>query len=832
MSWISGTSASQQGAEKSLMAVDALAKLANRFAQKPDFRQLVKTFLLMLAGQFATPSSFSLLRRPGIRGREGVFTATGKFASKKLLQTLLLTPALGRYFLENSAPTLVSEMYMPEECRSYKPILEDCEVRVICPLLYNDGLLGVIGMGSKISGKSLEAEERNLLGTLIGNVTPMIVSSYHFHEIENLGIWYLDILDNVKQGVFVFDDEGMLKKVNRAGRTILVRHLPTHDDKVTLEGNPLERVFPESVFPDWSRRFLKAASVNERHSLQDLAADCGDHELLYEAYLTRISGDSGFAAGLIITLDDVSERKRAEEELKKSEERFRRQFEEALDTIIIADAKTGIIIDCNLAASELVGRAKTELVGMHQTILHPPDDINGEFSRTFREHLGQKEGQALESKIITKGGEIREVAIKANLLDIEGEKVLHGVFRDVTELKRAEKQERELREKLETAQRMESLGILAGGVAHDLNNMLGPLVGYSELLLLKLPADSPLRKQIQRMGSSARGAADIVQDLLTLARRGRSEMVSVDMNEIVENYLDSPSFMNLRNMQSEVAVSLHLDRQVGRILGSPPQMSKAVMNLVINAFDAMPDGGRLTVTTTQRYLESLLSGYKKIEHQEYVLLQVRDMGMGIDPKDLSRIFEPYYSKKKMGRSGSGLGLSIVYGVVKDHGGYYDILSEKGEGTEFILYFPVTSAGADKDTDIDENMGGTESVLVVDDVEDQRELAKDLLCSLGYKVQTAASSHDAVEHMRYGCADIIVLDMILENGPDGLDTYREIIKLHPGQKAVIVSGFSATERVAEMQRLGAGMYVKKPYTRKTIASAIRKVLAERPKIQRA
>jgi len=393
----------------------------------------------------------------------------------------------------------------------------------------------------------------------------------------------------------------------------------------------------------------------------------------------------------------------------------------------------------------------------------------------------------------------------------------------VIERKQAEDQERELRDQLERVKRMESLGILAGGVAHDLNNMLGPLVGYPELMLMRLPEDSPLRKQVLRMGKSAREAAEVVQDLLTLARRGRYNMVPTDLNEIIEAYLDSPGFVKLDETHPEITVSTSLDRQTGKILSSAPHLSKVVMNLVVNAFDAMPEGGKLSITTSQCYLEKLIGGYEEINPGNFVLLSIRDTGMGIDAEDIDKIFEPYYSKKKMGISGSGLGLSVVYGVVKDHKGYYDILSTVGEGTEFILYFPVTEVAVEEELQSSSKPGGTESVLVVDDDSAQLKVTTALISSLGYQVDAVANGHEAVNYFKNGSVDIIVLDMIMEKDFDGLDTYREIIKYRPGQKAIIVSGFSFTDRVAEMQDLGAGAYVKKPYTRSIIARAIREEL---------
>ena len=403
----------------------------------------------------------------------------------------------------------------------------------------------------------------------------------------------------------------------------------------------------------------------------------------------------------------------------------------------------------------------------------------------------------------------------------------------VIERVRAEEQNRKLREELERAERMKSLGVLAGGVAHDLNNMLGPLVGYPELILMRLPEDSPVRKQVQRIGNAARDAADVVQDLLTLARRGRYEMVPTDLNAVAEAYLDSPGFAKLCEARPNVTVTRDFCQNLSPIMGSTPHLFKVIMNLVVNAFDAMLDTGRLKITTAQKYVKTLAGGFQGVVPGDYATLSVQDTGTGIDPADLDKIFEPYFSKKKMGTSGSGLGLSVVYGVVKDHRGYYDILSEVGKGTEFIIYFPLVEITAKPRSQTAQELHGDERVLVVDDDPNQREMAAELLASLGYQVSSAANGHDALDCLRNQPADIIILDMIMEKDFDGLDTYRGILKINPTQKAIVVSGFSSTDRVEEMQKLGAGQYVKKPYTRDILASAIRTeldrtdVIADRP-----
>ena len=394
------------------------------------------------------------------------------------------------------------------------------------------------------------------------------------------------------------------------------------------------------------------------------------------------------------------------------------------------------------------------------------------------------------------------------------------------ERKRAEVLLRDTEEKYHHAQKMEALGTLAGGVAHDLNNVLSGIVTYPDLLLTRIPKDSPLIKPILTMKDSGKKAAHIVQDLLTLARRGVVIDEVVNLNEIISEYLKAPEHEKLKSFHPGVEVETSLESDLFNTSGSPVHLSKAVMNLVSNAAEAMPDGGKIFISTENRYIDRPISGYESIEEGDYITLTVFDMGIGVSPEDKEVIFEPFYTKKVMGRSGTGLGMAVVWTTVKDHKGYIDFQSTEGKGTTFTLYFPATRrARAKKETilPIENYMGKGESILVVDDVRGQREIVFNLLTTLGYEVDTVSSGEEAVEYLKEHNVDLIILDMIMPPGIDGLDTYKEILELHPDQKAIIASGFSETDRVREAQRLGAGQYIKKPYTLEKIGIAVRDAL---------
>lgn len=388
--------------------------------------------------------------------------------------------------------------------------------------------------------------------------------------------------------------------------------------------------------------------------------------------------------------------------------------------------------------------------------------------------------------------------------------------------KREAEEKKELKEKLVLSEKMEAIGRLAGGVAHDLNNVLSAIVSYPELLLMKLPLDSPLRKPLLTVKQSGQRAAAIVQDLLTLARRGVEVNEVINWNDILHDYLKSPVFEKLKAGHPNIEVKIDLDKHLLNIEGSPVHLTKTLMNLCSNAAEAMPDGGAITLATSNLYHDKELA---EIGINNYVVVSISDTGIGIAKKDLKRIFEPFYTTKSMGISGTGLGMAIVWNTVHDHYGYINVSSEEGKGTIFELYFPVTYAAVskkEKAIGIEEFKGHGERILVIDDMLEQREILNVLLAELGYSVTCVSRGEEAVNYMKENGTEVqlLILDMIMEGGMDGLDTYKEILKIKPGIRAVIASGFSETVRVKEAVQLGAGAYIKKPYTLEKIGLALK------------
>jgi PAS domain S-box-containing protein len=480
----------------------------------------------------------------------------------------------------------------------------------------------------------------------------------------------------------------------------------------------------------------------------------------------------------------------------------------------------------NNSLCKITGHSREELIGINYSQNSSPDTVEklfqvfNQISRTGKSlTLADLEIDLQDDRIITVDLSATPIKTPEDLMV-----GFRGLLRDVTERKHAEQERQKLEKKLQQT--------LAGGVAHDLNNILSGIVSYPDLILMDLPRESPLFEPIQTIQESGKKAAAIVQDLLTLARRGVSISEVLNLNDVITEYLDSPQLAKLKSFHPLVEIQNHLDSALLNIKGSPIHLSKTVMNLVSNAAEAMPAGGTVLIKAENQYIDKPIRGYDDVEEGDYVVLTVSDTGMGIHPDEISKIFEPFYTKKVMGRSGTGLGMAVVWGTVKDHKGYIHVESGLGSGTVFKLYFPVTRkqhAQHQYDNKSIDYQGKGESILVVDDAPQQRDIASKILSQLGYSVKTVESGEKAVEFLKKDAVDLIVLDMIMPPGIDGLETYERIIELNPTQKAIIASGYSETGRVKKAQQLGAGKYVKKPYTVQKIGLAVK---SELEKQQRA
>ncbi|XOV87521.1 MAG: 7TM diverse intracellular signaling domain-containing protein [Pseudomonadota bacterium] len=390
----------------------------------------------------------------------------------------------------------------------------------------------------------------------------------------------------------------------------------------------------------------------------------------------------------------------------------------------------------------------------------------------------------------------------------------------------AEVQSEVLHQRIAQSEKMEAIGLLASGVAHDLNNILSTTVTYPELVLLDLPPDSPLTRPLQLTRQAGLRAAAVIQDLLTLARRGVIQREVLNLNQVIEDYLNSVEHDLLLSNHPGIHLVTDLDPELDNIEGSPVHLQKLIMNLVSNALEAQDHKGTVRISTHNEKSTAQELFYMPLKAGHYVILSVEDEGSGIDHDDLDKVFEPFYTTKVMGQSGTGLGMSVIWGVVYDHGGAIDVMTEKDAGTRFDIYLPRTSKPAPPRPayqPIINLLGTGEKILVVDDMEDQRELTCAVLSRLGYTPDSCASGPEAVAKLAEASFDLVLLDMVMDDEWDGLTTFREIRKLVADQKTLLVSGFAETEQVTQAQAEGAGPFLRKPFTLEAIGSTIRQLL---------
>ena len=631
---------------------------------------------------------------------------------------------------------------------------------------------------------------------------------------------YRSVFENTGTATFIIEHDMTISKVNTKAEEL------TGYTKTEIEG----RMKPTDLVSESDHERITEYHYGRRKDSDkypsEYALDMIDKNGNRKKVLIQISvvPESKIS---IASLIDITSRVEAERLLKRNEEKYRNIIENIEEGYFELDIE-GNLKFFNNSLCKITGHTKDELLNLNYTEYTNQETSEKMYNVFNQIYATNRPVIIADFEINLKNGTALEIDLSASPINDENGHIIgfRGLMRDASERKKAVRSKRRLEEKLQQAQKMKAIGTLAGGVAHDLNNILSGVVSYPDLILMDLPDDSPLIEPVKTIQESGKKAAAIVQDLLTLARRGVSVSEPINLNDIICEYLTCLQFEKLKSYHPGVEVETHLDSALLNILGSPVHLSKTVMNLVSNAAEAMPDGGALRVETQNKYIDFPISGYDDVEEGDYVVLTVSDNGIGIAQDELRRIFEPFYTKKIMGRSGTGLGMAVVWGTVKDHKGYIHVDSEEGIGTTIQLFFPVTRKEIESKTkpiSIDNYRGSGQTILVVDDVKEQREIASKILTQLGYVVETVSNGEAACKYLKDNTVDLIVLDMIMQPGIDGLETYKRIISKHPQQKAIIASGFSETERVKEAQRLGAGKYVKKPYTMEKIGIAVKNEL---------
>ncbi len=521
---------------------------------------------------------------------------------------------------------------------------------------------------------------------------------------------------------------------------------------------------------------------------------------------------------LLRTIEKAIKHKQLEKALNASEERFKILADASWEGIIIHD--TGVLIEANQQFFDIFGYQKEELIGSNLLEkIFLPEEFDKVHSRIkngevgFHESIGRK-----------KDGTSFPIETNSRWMEHNNHRVRVCAIRDISVRVQTEQEKINLLEKLAIANKIETLGLMAGSIAHDLNNILSGIVTYPEIILMQMEQDNKFREPIEFIKNAGKRAAAVVSDLLTLAHGSTAEKKICNLNTIINNHLDSFEPRN-RTKFPGVKIETHLAPDLRNISCSETHIIKMVTNLFSNALDAVDQEGTIVMSTSNRILNTALAGYEQINAGDYVVLAITDNGPCIPEHVLTKIFEPFYSKKTMGRSGSGLGLAIVWSTVHDHNGFINVQSNENT-TTFEIFFPATKEQEqEKPVGISMNAykGHDETILIVDDQESQRIIAQNLLQELCYQTRAVASGEEAVTYLQQHKADLVLLDMKMDPGMNGRETYEQIIKTNPRQKAIIASGYSEEEEVKKMEELGVIQFIKKPYSMTQIGIMIKQTL---------
>ncbi len=502
---------------------------------------------------------------------------------------------------------------------------------------------------------------------------------------------------------------------------------------------------------------------------------------------------------------------------KRAEELYRSFLDSSADAIVIFDLK-GRTRYVNAAFSRLFGWTLEEIEGRPIPMIPEPEK---EKTRAMVRDLIHKgvSYHGFETKRLTKDDRLLDVSISASRVgDHHGE--LSGVLvtlRDISERKGLEAQ-------LLHAHKMEAIGTLAGGIAHDFNNILQAISGYSQILLMGKDTDDPDYVKLEAIEQSAQKASELTKQLLVFSRKMQSQLRHMDLNGSVE----AASRLLERTIPKMIQIDLRLDKGVHPINADPVQIEQIIMNLGVNARDAMPEGGRMILATKntsleERYCRTHVGAVKG----DYVKLSVSDNGCGMDDQVLEHLFEPFFSTKEAGR-GTGLGLAMVYGIVKNHDGYISCSSKPGEGTTFEIFFPVLRVEGEKGMEEKEShqpvSGGHERILLVDDEQTILEVLQDMLNRFGYRTLSADSGERAIELFKSKSKpiDLVILDLSMP-GMGGHKCLEELLKIDSNVKIIIASGYSDNKKVQETLSAGAAGFISKPYKYKHILQKVREIL---------
>jgi len=626
---------------------------------------------------------------------------------------------------------------------------------------------------------------------------------------------YRSLIDNLNVGIYrnTADSFGRFLKANPA-----IAQIFGYD---TVEAFMHVSVADLYMHPEDRQNFIDEVMVKGHVRGKELLLKKRDGTPIWASCTARVTYDSdGNIKWIDGIIEDITQRRRAEESLRENEEKFRSLFDLSPQAIVLVDFETAKIREINDRFCALLGYDRDEIIGstaveLHLYAVEDQEAIDKDLSES-----GAVQGLAVD--FATKAGPKISTQVYSQLIKIKGQPFVLSILLDVTEQKMLEAQ-------FQHAQRIEAIGTLAGGIAHDFNNLLMAIQGNVSLLRIKFGEVSTLDQHLKTIEQFIQNGSDLTRQLLGFARGGKYEVKPVSLNELVRKSADM-----FGRTKKEIKIHHDLQEDLWPVEADPGQIQQVALNLYVNAWQAMPTGGELHLKTDNLNLGGDIVRSFSVDPGKYVRLSVSDTGVGMNQETLERIFDPFFTTKEMGR-GTGLGLASAYGIIKNHGGMIEARSNPGRGTTFDVYLPAServckeAANGDPGSDIAQPLRGSEMILLVDDEAMILEVARELLEHLGYRVLAARSGVDAIEQYERSKDRIglVILDLIMP-GMSGSQTFDSLKAVNPNVKVLLSSGYSVDGQASAILLRGGEGFIQKPFDEVSLSRKIREVL-DRPEI---
>jgi PAS domain S-box-containing protein len=719
--------------------------------------------------------------------------------------------ALARRVIEHGAQLIVrdSPQTMLPEAVPFGDTSRPSVTLMLAPIRNGPNVIGVLSIHSyqPCAYTRSDLDTLQVLADYCGGALERIRAEQAFRESEQR---FRDLFEASPDAIFVEDLKGNVLDANPAACRL-------HNlSREQLVGKNIWELVPPDKRDSIARDFEKLASSETATRFEGQSWTSDGRATPVEIHAGRIP--YGGMPAVLLHVRDVSERKHAESALRSSEMLFHSVWENSVDGMRLTD-ENGIIVAVNEAFCKLVGLIQQELEGKPFTVVYAaseqPDLILAKYRERFRDRVIERQ---MERRLTLHTGSTCIFEETSSFVELRGQPpLLLALFRDVTQQKRLEEQFRQ-------AQKMDAIGQLAGGVAHDFNNILTVIHGHATLLQLGTNLTGAAAKSAQQIVFAAERAAGLTRQLLTFSRRQVMQPRRLDMNEIVANMTK----MLGRILGEDITLQVDYWSRPSWVQADASMMEQVVLNLAVNARDAMPRGGQLTLTIAVADVSASHVAYNpEARLGQFVCLTATDTGSGIAPENMRRIFEPFFTTKEVGK-GTGLGLATVYGVAKQHQGWVEVESEPGRGASFRVYVPysgvVSETGEEKPAE-PAVRGGTETILVVEDEGSVRELVCNLLQGQGYNVLEAASGVKALEVWEANKDRIALLltDLVMPDRINGRELAEKLCQERPNLKVIFTSGYSA-DVVGKEFVLRTGLnYLQKPYQPNTLALAVRECL---------